>query len=385
MAKERIKKPKEGFISKSEFSRQNKLQHEAIEADIGHGLPAVKIGKNTYLPTCASELQETVKIFDEEIEGCRTLAFVNHKGGVGKTTNVVNIAASLANLGKRVLMVDMDPQSTLSKRFGIFHIPHFEEFEPSNFEELEYLTWHRELNKRNLYENNITQLFFFYDSEEADDVKKFKKRVKKATIPLSRSQVHGCLDIIPNISDMTEKSEDIGRIPEVVFVMDDILELVRDEYDFILIDLPPRTDAFFRTAQMASDYTVLCFTPEPESQMGIVDLISPIRKLNKNYRKRKKRDIHVLGGIIGKYVPSANVQQVTLVNIRKDIENTLSEHSGLFDTFIHYAPKVSESALGAGAILYETPKSKSCAEYFSLTMDMLQRMIVFEMALKGES
>ena len=156
------------------------------------------------------------------------ISIANHKGGVGKTTTSVNLAAALALMGQKVLVIDLDPQANASTSLG--------------------------LQKQ---EQTIYQVLAFQD-----DVSK------------SIQSLHD-LDIIPASIHLAgfEKNNEVGK----EFILQESLASVRDFYDYIVIDCPPSLGALTVSALTASDYVLVALQPEFLALQGLTEFIKILR------------------------------------------------------------------------------------------------------------
>lgn len=168
---------------------------------------------------------------------CRSIALVNHKGGVGKTTTTYNLGRALTLWGKRVLMIDLDPQANLSIWAGV------EEPEISIYESL-------------------------------DEGR-----------PLPILPVDEYLDLIPSSLGLSELELKLYSNPiEGVFILQEALQSLRSDYDFILIDCPPSLGILTINALVATDEVIVVVQSQYLSTAG---LNSIYRLINKTVRKMK--------------------------------------------------------------------------------------------------
>lgn len=196
----------------------------------------------------------------------RKIAFTNQKGGVGKTTTTVNTGAGLANLGYRVLLVDMDPQANL--------------------------TYSVKLNS-NRIDKNIYHLLRG-DVGVTDIIMKHKQ-----------------FDILPSSIELSGAEMELVNIPAREMLLKDALQEVSGRYDFVLIDCPPNLGVLTLNAFTAADELVIVLQSEYLALHGLSKLMDVIqvvqRRLNKNlkvegilctlYDNRKNLNREVVGHI----------------------------------------------------------------------------------------
>ncbi|MFN0076174.1 MAG: ParA family protein [Prosthecobacter sp.] len=179
----------------------------------------------------------------------RTVAFLNFKGGVGKTTNTVNIAAIMALhpqlAGRRVLVVDMDPQSNSTLWF-------------INREGYQQAQEQR---------RTIHHLFDHFERGGTPDLRPL---IQKSV--LENHATGGRLDLVPGSFELLplEERPDLGHsVKQADGVLAAALKKLRGEYDFILIDCPPAWSLFTRNALRAADFVVVPYTPDYLALEGI--------------------------------------------------------------------------------------------------------------------
>jgi len=189
-----------------------------------------------------------------------TIAFNNLKGGVAKTTTVANIAANLAALGQRVLMVDMDMQNQLSDHFGTGEIPP---------------------GLDSYYEGrSILQVIEGFAKEREVDVTLLKKTIVTLSISDKIS-----IDLLPSEFDLDRGLVAAkGTASLFEFLLRDILDAVKDTYDFILIDTPPVSSTLLALSFYGSDFISFVVTPEKKSNDSFRYLLKQIKRLEKSAR-----------------------------------------------------------------------------------------------------
>jgi chromosome partitioning protein len=313
-------------------------------------LPAIslKAGRQKhYIPSNALDIIEQQKAKKEIASKATTIAIGNHKGGVSKTTNSLNIASTLSFFGYKVLLVDIDPQANATKAFGLFADTY-----------------------NSINENNIIELLT--DTISTDE--ELYDKTKKSIINIQRPYIIGKLDIIPNSPTEIDKSEHLRDITSIDTALDDILEYVRDEYDFIIIDTPPRTGTILNISLMASDYFIVALHPEPFASLGVADIISPVNKIQRAYQKRKNTYLHILGAIVAK-VGKSTTHIAQIIQNRETLLELTNHTATIFDTFISQSEKVGESQYGDGAMIFTDFKHKVSLEYIQLTFEIVDKIL----------
>ena len=213
-----------------------------------------------------------IKIQGEDTMGKR-IFFGNYKGGVGKTTTVFEIGALLAEKhGKKVLLIDLDPQCSLSKICA----------RTSNIK-LEQLSVDQTLNYAlELYGEyiNISKKVDFLEGKIESDFSIIQKSIKKI---VKYSKDSGELNFIPTVLDMKNSrindiSERMSRNTINVLVISKLLQDIEasKKYDYILFDCPPTSNIIIQSVFLASDYYLIPTVGDEISTDGVADYITEI-------------------------------------------------------------------------------------------------------------
>ncbi|ANI92279.1 Uncharacterized protein BJL86_1501 [Dietzia timorensis] len=250
-----------------------------------------------------------------------TVAVCNQKGGVGKTTSTINLAAALAEYGRRVLVVDLDPQGALSAGLGVPH-----------------------------HELDLTVYNLLIDSSVATDE------------VLVRTRVDG-VDLIPANIDLS--AAEIQLVNEVgrEQALNRALYPIADRYDFILIDCQPSLGLLTVNALTCSDNVVIPMECEYFALRGLALLTDTIDKV----RDRLNPRLH-LGGIL-----------ITMFDRRtihaRDVLSRVVEVFGdrVFDTVITRTVRFPETTVAGEPITSWAPKSAGAQAYRALAREIIAR------------
>ena len=175
----------------------------------------------------------------------KIISFANQKGGVGKTTSAVNIAASLGVLGYKVLLIDLDPQGNATSGVGIM--------------------------KKNLKATAYEML--------TSDISP-----KEVVIPTNYDN----LSIIPTHTTLARAESELGDMENGEFVMSKKLETLRNDYDYVIIDCPPSLGMLTVNAMTASDGVVIPMQCEFFALEGLSQLMFTISRIKQHYNKDLK-------------------------------------------------------------------------------------------------
>ncbi len=278
------------------------------------------------------------------------LAFLNFKGGVGKTTNTVNIAAIMALhkqfAGRRVLVLDLDPQSNstlwLINREG-------------------YQKAHDE-------DRTIHRLFHTFEQRGTPDLRPLIQTVKE------NLTTGGKLDLVAGSFGMLrlEEHPDLGHnIKQADSVLAAALKKLRADYDYILIDCPPAWSLFTRNALRASDFILVPYTPDYLALEGI----KWINQLLRDYtRKSAPARVAKLAGVIVNRFRDFQPVQAALFEMREVLE-VYSQLQNLdiqiFEPMIREAAAVTDANNVQEALVAVRPYEAVTKDFISLTQNLI--------------
>ena len=250
----------------------------------------------------------------------RILAIANRKGGVGKTTTAVNIATAMAAAGKKVLVVDLDPQGNASTSMGIDK----KGASVSSYEVLLGL-------------NKLT------DAVVWTDVPNFS--------------------IVPSSSNLAAAEIELVGMENREFALKRALQRDAVNYDYILIDCPPSLSLITVNALTAADGVIVPLQCEFLALEGVADLIRNINVVKKNFNPK----LMLHGVVLTMYDKRNNLTQM----VEDDVRNFFGKK--VYDTVIPRNVKISEApSHGKPVLLYDFKCSGSQA-YIGLTKEVLKR------------
>jgi len=251
----------------------------------------------------------------------RIIALANQKGGVGKTTTAINLAASLAALEKKVLIVDSDPQANATSGVGI-------------------------------------------------DSKQVKETIYDCLIDGvdPRSAVLGCnldnLSIIPSNIDLVGAEIEMLDRPEREKILKKVLATLSEEYDYILIDCSPSLGLLTVNALTASDSVIIPVQCEYFALEGLGKLLNTIKIIQTNLNP----ELEIEGFLLTMYDSRLRLANQVVEEVTRHFQQMV------FSTIIQRNVKLSEApSYGQPALLYDA-ESRGTVNYLNLARELLERI-----------
>lgn len=250
----------------------------------------------------------------------KVISLLNHKGGVGKTTSVINLGAGMVELGKRVLLIDLDPQANLTLSLGVGRTP-----------------------------NTIYEAL-------------------RGECELTPVTVRENLDVVIATLDLSGAEMELINEAGREFIMRELLAPVREEYDYIFIDCPPSLGLLTLNALTSTDYVIIPLQTEFLAMQGLAKIKQVIQKVKLRLNKNLQ-----IGGVIPTMYDSRKV-------LNRDVVETIQKYFGdlVFNTKVRDNVALAEAPAQRKDIFSYNKNSPGAEDYLKLSKELVARVKRFE-------
>ncbi len=252
----------------------------------------------------------------------KVISIVNQKGGVGKTTTACNMGAYLARLGKFVLVVDLDPQGNASSGLGV----------------------------RAAEGETLSGLY---------EVLSGTAEVMTTIRPTATKNLH----VLPSTPNLAALPVEIINIENREFILNDLLNPLRSNYDYIVIDCPPSLNLLTVNALVASDEVIVPVQCEYYALEGIGQLLETIQLVQQNL----KPDLKLRGAVLTMYDRRTKLSNEVVKEINRNFPGKV------FDAVVPRNVRLSEAPSYGQTILEFDPWSKGARAYKQLAQEIIDQ------------
>lgn len=246
----------------------------------------------------------------------KTIAVLNHKGGTGKTTSALNIGAGLARLKKKVLLIDLDPQTNLTEGLGVRDV------------------------KISIYNSlrDGTDL-------PVQPVKKY-------------------LDLVPSSLDLVGAELELVSQMARESILKKLLKKVKDQYDYIIIDCPPALGMLTINALVPSDTVLIPLEAEFYSYRGIDRMVNIISEVRTHYNENL-----TIGGV---FITKCNPKRLLTEHITESVKKHFGDK--LLETKIRVNVALAEAPVHGQDIFAYAPNSNGATDYENLVKEIVTKL-----------
>lgn len=250
----------------------------------------------------------------------RIIAVANQKGGVGKTTTAINLAACLAEKGKKVIAVDMDPQGNLTSGLGV----------------------DKDSVEKSIYELIIGEV----------DIKE-----------VINKEVLENLDIIPTSIDLSAAEIELIGVDDKEYILRNAIDQVKDQYDFVIIDCPPSLSMLTINAMTTADSVIVPIQCEYYALEGLSQLIHTVELV----KDRLNSKLEIEGVVFTMYDARTNLSLQVVENVKDNLQQNI------YKTIIPRNIRLAEAPSYGLPINKYDPKSTGAESYMRLADEVIER------------
>lgn len=250
----------------------------------------------------------------------RIIAIANQKGGVGKTTTSINLAASIAEMGKRVLAIDLDPQGNMTSGLGV---------------------------DKNEVENTVYELML----DECSINESIQDTVVKG------------LRLIPSNVNLAGAEIELLGINDKEYILKTAVDYIRDDYDFIVIDCPPSLNMLTVNAMTTADTVLVPIQCEYYALEGLSQLIHTINLV----QERLNPNLQMEGVVFTMYDARTNLSLQVVENVKDNLDQTI------YKTIIPRNIRLAEAPSHGLPINLYDPRSTGAESYMLLADEVIHK------------
>lgn len=250
----------------------------------------------------------------------RVIAIANQKGGVGKTTTAINLSACLAELGKKVLALDLDPQGNMTSGLGV---------------------------DKDEIENSVYDLIIGNAGIEECTCK----------------SVLDNLDVLPSNIDLSAAEIEMIGVENKEFIIKNEMEKIKDNYDFVIIDCPPALSMLTINAMTTADSVLVPIQCEYYALEGLSQLIHTIELV----QERLNSSLQIEGVVFTMYDARTNLSLQVVENVKDNL------NQNIYKTIIPRNIRLAEAPSYGMPINMYDPKSAGAESYMQLADEVIHK------------
>ena len=250
----------------------------------------------------------------------RIIAVANQKGGVGKTTTAINLAACLSVKGKKVLLIDMDPQGNTTSGVGV------------DKNDLEYTIYDLMIGESAIGDCIIKNVF-------------------------------RDMDLIPTSVDLAAAEIELIGVERKEFILKDEIDFIKDKYDFIIIDCPPALSMLTINAMTTANSVIVPIQCEYYALEGLSQLMHTIKLVS----ERLNPSLEIEGIVFTMYDGRTNLSVQVVENVRNNIG------TNVYDSIIPRNIRLAEAPSYGLPIIQYDPKSAGAEAYMALAAEVINK------------
>ncbi|BBF44600.1 chromosome (plasmid) partitioning protein ParA [Lachnospiraceae bacterium KM106-2] len=250
----------------------------------------------------------------------RVIAIANQKGGVGKTTTTINLSASLAEKGKKVLTIDMDPQGNTSSGLGI------------DKDSLTSTVYELMIGEATLYES-----------------------IQKNVIDN--------LSVLPSTVELAGAEIELIGVEEKEYILKKYIDIIRNDYDYIIIDCPPSLNTLTVNAMTTADSVIVPIQCEYYALEGLTQLIHTINLV----KKRLNPNLQIEGVVFTMFDARTNLSLQVVENVKENLDQNI------YKSIIPRNVRLAEAPSHGMPITLYDPRSAGAEGYRALAEEVIER------------
>ena len=254
----------------------------------------------------------------------KIIAIANQKGGVGKTTTSINLSACLAELGKKVLVIDLDPQGNCTSGFGI---------------------------EKEQIQNTVYELI-----------------LNKCSVKNSMMEVEGIenVTIIPSNVNLAGAEIELLEFNEKEYILKNSIDYVKEDFDYIIIDCPPSLNMLTVNAMTTADSMLIPIQCEYYALEGIGQLITTINLVQQRLNSKLK----IEGVVFTMYDGRTNLSKDVVDNVKNNL------NANIYNTIIPRNVSLAEAPSNGLPITVYDNKSTGAESYRNLAKEVVEKRVI---------